>query len=85
MLSNQELRQLQEKEMHDELGRTQRELIKARMDHAGGSLKETHRLQQLKRYVARMKTMMKEDMMEAAAKVSAAVKKPVETAKKKSK
>ena len=60
MLTNQELRQLPEKELNEELTRVSRELMKAKMDHASGTLKETHRLKELKLCIARMKTMMKE-------------------------
>jgi ribosomal protein L29 len=68
MLTNQELRQLQDKEMREELMRTQHALIKAKMDHAAGSLKETHKLKQIQRSVARMKTIMKETAAAEAAK-----------------
>jgi len=68
MLTTQELRQLQEKELNEELVKSSRELIKARMDHKSGTLKETHRLKQLKNYIAKMKTLVVENKPEAKAK-----------------
>ncbi len=74
MLTKQELRQLQEKELGEELTKSSRELIKIRMDHAGGTLKETHRLQELKKYVAVMKTITAENKREATVKTAKAKK-----------
>jgi|WetSurMetagenome_2_1015567.scaffolds.fasta_scaffold422281_2 large subunit ribosomal protein L29 len=60
MLTKQELRQLQPKEITEELTKTSRELIKARMEHSSQTLKETHRLSALKKHIARIKTVMHE-------------------------
>ena len=61
MLTRQELRQLQAKELSEEILKSSRELIKTRMEHASGTLKETHKLPDLKRYIARMKTVAEEN------------------------
>ena len=66
MLTRHELRQLQEKELLEELSKSSRELLKARMEHTSGTLKETHRLVELKKHIARMKTIMGENMRENA-------------------
>ena len=68
MLTKQELRQLQEKELQEELTRTTRELMKAKVEHVSKTLKETHLLKGLRRYLSRMKTTVRENEMEAAAK-----------------
>jgi ribosomal protein L29 len=70
MLTKQELRQLQEKELHEELNRTSRELMKAKMEHASKTLKETHLLRSLKRYIACINTVQRENQMEAAEKAA---------------
>jgi|WetSurMetagenome_2_1015567.scaffolds.fasta_scaffold53037_5 ribosomal protein L29 len=64
MLTIQELRQLQEKDLNEELTRTSRELMKAKMDHSSKTLKETHQLKTLKRYIARVTTITKENETE---------------------
>jgi large subunit ribosomal protein L29 len=60
MLTKQELRQLQPKELNEEMTKSSRELMKARMEHSSQTLKETHRLGALKRHIARIKTVMNE-------------------------
>lgn len=67
MLSTQELRQLQVKEMHDELARSTRELVQVRMDIESGTSKESHRLTELKKHIARIKTIMNEQPKEVSA------------------
>ena len=70
MLTKQELRQLQDKELREELTGTSRELMKARMDHASKTLKETHQLHALKRYIARVNTIARENEIEAKLKTA---------------
>ncbi|MCC7196653.1 50S ribosomal protein L29 [Candidatus Peregrinibacteria bacterium] len=67
MLSTQEIRQLQTKELHDELARSTRELIQVRMDIVTGTSKESHRLTELKKHIARIKTIMNQQPKEVAA------------------
>ena len=64
MLTKQELRQLQPKELTEELTRTSRELIKARMEHSSQTLKETHRLPALKKHIARIQSVQNESKKE---------------------
>jgi len=68
MLTKQEIRQLQEKESKEELTKTSRELVKARMEHSSKTLKETHRLSGLKKQIARIKTIEMEAKKEQATK-----------------
>lgn len=75
MLTNQELRQLPNKELQEELARSARELMKAKIDHKSGTLKETHKLKELKRAIARMKTVMNENAKSLASTKVASVKK----------
>lgn len=75
MLTKQELRQLQPKEINEELTRSSRELIKARMEHSTQTLKETHRLQLLKKHIAIIKTIANETKKASAPKKKTASKK----------
>lgn len=52
----QELRQLPAKDLRDELERISREYLKKKMDVEGGFAKETHRAKQLRRQIARIRT-----------------------------
>lgn len=56
MLTIQELRQLPAKDLKDELERISREYLKKKMDVEGGFAKETHRAKQLRRQIARIRT-----------------------------
>lgn len=67
MLSTQEIRQLQAKELHDELARSTRELVQVRMDIETGTSKESHRLTEVKKHIARIKTIMNEQPKEVIA------------------
>jgi ribosomal protein L29 len=67
MLSTQEIRQLQTKELHDELARATRELVQVRMDIESGTSKESHKLTQMKKHIARIKNIMKEQLKDAPA------------------
>jgi ribosomal protein L29 len=69
MLTTQELRQLQGKELLEEIAKTSRELMRSKIEHSSKTLKETHQLKTLKRYIARMKTIEKQNEKEAKAKL----------------
>jgi len=60
MQTIQELRQLSNGEIQEELKKSSRELMKARLEHATGTLKETHKLKSLRRYIAQLKTILTE-------------------------
>jgi ribosomal protein L29 len=60
MLTTQEIRKLQEKELIDEINRTSRDLMKAKLDLENGSSKESHKMINTRRYLARLKTIKKE-------------------------
>jgi large subunit ribosomal protein L29 len=64
MLTKQEIRQLQEKEIKEELDKLSRELAKAKIEHASRTLKETHKLRALKKQIARIKTIQHESKKE---------------------
>jgi ribosomal protein L29 len=66
MLTKQELRQLQGKELQEELAKTSRDLMKTKLEHASKTLKETHLLRGLRRYLSRMKTIVRENEIGAA-------------------
>lgn len=83
MLTIQELRQLQTKEISEELTKVSRELIKARIEHSSQTLKETHKLNALKRHIAVIKTVMKEAPAEAKTEQPAETKKPTAKSAKK--
>ena len=60
MLTNQEIRKLQEKELLDEINHTSRDLMKAKLDHVSGTSKESHKMINLRKYLARLKTIKNE-------------------------
>jgi len=82
MLSTQEIRQLQIKELHDELTRATRELVQVRMDIETGTSKESHKLTQLKKHIARVKTIMHQQPKEVSAPKKVETKSEVQPAKK---
>ena len=61
MLTLQELRQLTDKDLMDELTRASRDLLRLKMDLEGGYTKEIHNAKALKKYIARIKTIDKEN------------------------
>lgn len=81
MLSTQELRQLQIKELHDELARSTRELVQVRMDVVSGTSKESHKLPELKKHIARIKTIMNEQPKELPAPKKVEIKSEVQQKK----
>jgi ribosomal protein L29 len=62
MLTIQELRQLSDQDVLQEMEKASKELLKIRMDLEGGYAKESHKAKQLKRYIARMKTIQRENL-----------------------
>lgn len=60
MLTIQEIRQLQGKDLMEELSKNIHDLMRMKMDIINGHSKETHQVKILKRYIARLKTIRKE-------------------------
>ena len=58
MLTSKELRELDAAKLSEKLSQTEEELFKLRFQHATAQLEKTHRLRELKKDVARIKTMM---------------------------
>lgn len=56
----QELREKSQEELHAEVLRLQREHFSLRMQRAGGQLGQMHLLKEVRRDIARVKTVMKE-------------------------
>ena len=61
MLTKQEIRQLGMKEMMEELQKSRRELLKSQFEMRMGTSKEIHTVKNLRRYIARLETIKKED------------------------
>ncbi len=69
MLTKQELRQLKDKELNEELTKSSAELLRTRMEIQNGYSKDSHKLTNLKKYVALLNTVITEQKkLEAAAK-----------------
>lgn len=58
MLTSKELRELDEAKLAEKLSHTEEELFKLRFQHATAQLEKTHRLRELKKDIARVKTVM---------------------------
>ncbi len=58
MLTAKELRELDEAKLAEKLTQSQEELFKLRFQHATAQLEKTHRLGELKKDIARIKTAM---------------------------
>jgi large subunit ribosomal protein L29 len=58
MLTSKELRELDEVKLAEKLSQSEEELFKLRFQHATAQLEKTHRLCELKKDVARIKTVM---------------------------
>ena len=65
MLTLQEIRQLSEKALTEEITSAENDLLKIQFDIRNGSSKESHKIRQLKKYVARLKTLQKELKVES--------------------
>jgi ribosomal protein L29 len=61
MLTLQEIRQLTDRDLYEELEKASRDLLKFKMDLEGGYAKEIHKVRNLKRYIANLKTIQKEN------------------------
>lgn len=62
MLTLQEIRQLTDADLKDELAKSSRELTKLKMDMENGYTKEIHNLKLHKQYIARLKTVSRENV-----------------------
>jgi len=63
MLTKLEIVQLGEMEMENELSRSRKDLLKTKFAIMNGHSKEIHTVKNLKRYIARLLTIMKERKM----------------------
>ena len=61
MLTLQEIRQLTDKDLMEELDKASRDLLRIKMDLEGGYAKEIHTARNLKKYIAKLKTINKEN------------------------
>ena len=58
MLSNQEIKNLDQKDLHSELLRARHDLLKVLVGVKSGSSKESHLIRNLKKYIARLLTLL---------------------------
>lgn len=65
MLTLQELRQLTDKDLDEEFQKASRDLLKLKMDLESGYTKEIHNVKGLKKYIAKLKTIEKENKLES--------------------
>jgi len=63
MLTIQEIRQLTDKDLQQEMLLASKELLKIRMDLEGGYAKGSHKAKQLKKQIARMKSVQRENQL----------------------
>ncbi len=61
-MKTSEIRKLSENELLSELNKASFSLLKAHMEQKSGSLKETHLLKKLRRDIARLETIKKENL-----------------------
>ncbi len=59
-MSNKELRELSNEEMNKKIAEYKEELFNLRMSQASGNLEKPSRIRELRKLVARMKTIMRE-------------------------
>ncbi|MEW5774749.1 MAG: 50S ribosomal protein L29 [Thermodesulfobacteriota bacterium] len=59
-MKTKELRELSAAELNEKLAESQKELFTLRFQHATAQLEKTHRLPEVKKGIARMKTILKE-------------------------
>ncbi|WP_243359650.1 50S ribosomal protein L29 [Fundidesulfovibrio terrae] len=57
-MTSKELRELDEAKLSEKLSQSEEELFKLRFQHATAQLEKTHRLRELKKDIARVKTVM---------------------------
>ena len=58
MLQNKELREMDAAQLGEKLSQSEEELFKLRFQHATAQLEKTHRLCELKKDIARIKTIL---------------------------
>ena len=58
MLTSKELRELDNAKLSEKLSQSEEEIFKLRFQHATAQLEKTHRLCELKKDIARIKTVM---------------------------
>ena len=61
MLTAKELRELDAAKLAEKLSQSEEELFKLRFQHATSQLEKTHRLRELKKDIARVKTVMSQN------------------------
>ena len=59
-MTNKELRELSNEEMNKKIAEYKEELFNLRMNQASGNLEKPSRIRELRKLVARMKTIMRE-------------------------
>ena len=59
-MTNKEIRELSDKEIVSKIEQTKEELFNLRFQQATGSLEKPHRINELRKQVARMKTILRE-------------------------
>ena len=59
-MSNKEIRELSNEEMNKKIAEYKEELFNLRMSQASGNLEKPSRIRELRKLVARMKTIMRE-------------------------
>ena len=59
-MSNKEIRELSNEEMNKKIAEYKEELFNLRMNQASGNLEKPSRIKELRKSVARMKTIMRE-------------------------
>ena len=67
-----ELREKEESELHDELLKLRREQFALRMQEASGQLGQFHLLREVRKEIARVKTIIVEKQLESSASVEVA-------------
>lgn len=63
MLTKSEIRQLSDSDLNTEIDKASKELIKIRMDLEGGYAKSSHRAKQLRKYIALLQTIQRENQL----------------------
>jgi ribosomal protein L29 len=61
MLTKQEIRQSKDGELREDLAKSSTELLQTKIEILNGYSKESHKLNNLKRHVARLKTILLEN------------------------
>ncbi|MFA5829266.1 MAG: 50S ribosomal protein L29 [Candidatus Gracilibacteria bacterium] len=65
MLSLQEIRQLQDGQWHEELAQTRKDLLKVKFSMRSGHSKESNKVRLLKKHIAQLQTIRKEQSAKA--------------------